>query len=368
MNLRLFEVGLFGFILLFVGCYSLLMPSLTRRDILFGVTVAPDARSSAAGRRIIAGYRLTVAIFTVALLGLFAAAYFAAPDGWFASPWLALSLIAVIAIVEIPYLAAYRASTRLRVLAGSSASPASAPAAELVPRHYSDYVPWIWEVLPVAIIAATAAYLATQYASAPAIIPIHFDAAGNPNGYATKSIASYFALVWAQLGMEVVITGLSLLVVGSKAVPGPADMRFRRAWLRALFGLKMLVMLLFAFLSVVIAEAAASGKGPKTLLIIVPIAFAAVVIIGVGALAVRTGQGGARLGSPAETATDRTDDRHWFLGAIYHNGSDPAIFVERRFGVGWTPNVGNPRAILVIVLILATPIAIVILSVVASTR
>ncbi len=30
MNLRLFEVGLFGFILFFVGCYSLFMPSLTR--------------------------------------------------------------------------------------------------------------------------------------------------------------------------------------------------------------------------------------------------------------------------------------------------------------------------------------------------
>jgi uncharacterized membrane protein len=232
-------------------------------------------------------------------------------------------------------------------------------------------VPWSWEVLPVAIIGATAAYLASRYATAPAIIPIHFDANGNPNGYATKSIASYFLLVWLQLGIEVLITGLSVLTVGSKAVPGRADMRFRRLWLRALFGLKTLMMLLFAYLAVVIAEAAASGKRPNALFTIVPVAFAAVVIIGVGALALRTGQGGARLGPPAETetATDRTDDRHWLLGAIYHNRSDPALFVERRFGIGWTLNVGNPRAILVLILILAVPIGSAVVAIAAaSTR
>ena len=348
MGLRLFQLGLLAFILLFVGVYSVLMPSLTRRDLLFGVTVAPNARSSPQGRRIIVGYRLAVTILTIALLGLFAATYVALPDTWLASPWLALGLLAAIAVIEIPYFTAYRASTRLRAPAGPSAQPTNVPAAELRPRRYSDYVPWIWEVLPVAIIAATAAYLASRYATAPAIIPIHFDAAGNPNGYATKSIASYFLLVWTQLGIEVLITGLSVLVVGSKAVPGRAETRFRRTWLRALFGLKTLMMLLFAFLAVVIAEAAASGKGPNALITIVPVTLAAVIIVGVGALALRTGQGGARLGPPAETATDRTDDRHWLLGAIYHNRSDPAIFVERRFGVGWTVNISNPRAILVV--------------------
>jgi uncharacterized membrane protein len=367
VNLRLFEVGLFGFILFFIGCYSLLMPSLTRRDLLFGVSVAPDARSSVDGRRIIAGYRLAVVLLTVVLLGLFAAAYIFVPAGWLASPWLALSLIAGIAALEIPYLVAYRATTRLRVPPGSSASPASAPAAELVPRRYGDYVPLFWEVLPVAIIAATAAYLASRYDSAPAIIPIHFDVNGNPNGYATKSIASYFLLVWMQLGIEALITGLSVLVVGSKAVPGRANMRFRRVWLRALFGIKMLVLLLLALLAVVTAEAAASGKEPQTLIIIAPIALVVVVIFGVGALALRTGQGGARLGPPAETATDRTDDRRWIWGVIYANRNDPAIFVERRFGVGWTLNVGNPRAILVLILILAVPLASVILAV-ASRR
>src|SRR5262249_52006462 len=130
----------------------------------------------------------------------------------------------------------------------------------------------------------------------------------------------------------------------SKAVPGRAEMRFRVAWLRALFGVKTLIIALLGFLAVVTARAATSGKGPTALVIIVPLAVVGVIIVSVVVLALRTGQGGARLGPPAETATDRTDDGHWFLGAIYHNRDDPAIFVERRFGVGWTLNVANPWA------------------------
>ncbi len=38
------------------------------------------------------------------------------------------------------------------------------------------------------------------------------------------------------------------------------------------------------------------------------------------------------------------DDRHWRAGMRYVNPADPALFVQKRFGVGWTLNFGNPRA------------------------
>src|SRR5262249_30632585 len=158
----------------------------TRRDLLFGVTVSPNARDSAAGRRIIAGYRIASGLLTLVLLAALVAVVVAAPDAWIASPWLAIGLVAAILIEATPYLFAYRASTRLPVPAGPPTPEASAPAAELRPRHYGDYVPLIWELLPVAIIAGTVAYLASQYASAPAVIPTHFDIVGNPDRYAAK--------------------------------------------------------------------------------------------------------------------------------------------------------------------------------------
>ncbi len=367
MNLRAYLLGIFGLIVLFTGCYALLMPNLTRRDLLFGVTVAPNARDSAEGRRILGGYRIGVVLLSIVSLGLFVALYLLAPDEWISSPWLVLSIFVALGLQSIPYYFAYGASRALRV-APSATTPDTAPAAELRQRHYSDYIPWIWELLPIAIIGATAAYLTSRYAAAPSIIPIHFDFNGNPNGYATKSIASYFVMVWTQLGIEVLITGLSVLVVGSRAVPGRSEVTFRRVWLRALYVLKTLLLLLFGFIAVVIAESAATAKGPSTWIIAAPIGLVVVILIGTVVLALRTGQGGARLGPPAETATDRLSDRHWILGVLYVNRDDPAIFVERRFGVGWTVNFGNPRAVLVFLLILAVPIAIAVVSILSTTR
>jgi uncharacterized membrane protein len=367
MSLRAFELGLLAMIILFTAVYSLITPNLTRRDLLFGVTVAPDARRSAQGRRILARYRLATVVVNLLALGGLAILYLLAPEGWVASPWLPLVVFVAFALDSIPYLVAHAASTDLRA-APSAASQASHPAAELAQRHYGDYVPWLWELLPVGVIAATAGYLATRYAAAPSVIPIHFDLNGNPNGYATKSIASYFVMVWTQIGIEVLITGMSVLVVGSKAVPGRSEAVFRRVWLRALYAMKTLLLLLFAFIAAVIAESAASGRGPSTAIIVAPIGLVVVILIGTIVLALWTGQGGARLGSPGETATDRTDDRHWILGAIYVNRDDSAIFVERRFGVGWTMNFGNPRAILVLLLILAVPIGASVVAIVASGK
>ena len=72
-------------------------------------------------------------------------------------------------------------------------------------------------------------------------------------------------------------------------------------------------------------------------------------------LAYRAGQGGWRWGASAERAApdsapvgDRTRDECWKLGLFYVNREDPALFVEKRFGIGWTINFGNPRALYVL--------------------
>jgi uncharacterized membrane protein len=44
------------------------------------------------------------------------------------------------------------------------------------------------------------------------------------------------------------------------------------------------------------------------------------------------------------TVGDRTPDTCWKLGMLYVNRADPALFVEKRFGLGYTINFGNPRA------------------------
>ena len=54
----------------------------------------------------------------------------------------------------------------------------------------------------------------------------------------------------------------------------------------------------------------------------------------------RMGQGGNRM-APGGPAGDRTPDACWKWGLFYINRKDPALFVEKRFGVGYTVNLGN---------------------------
>ena len=65
----------------------------------------------------------------------------------------------------------------------------------------------------------------------------------------------------------------------------------------------------------------------------------------------------------------RDDDRYWYGGFLYNNPDDPAMFVPKRFGLGWTLNFGHPRAklflitmlVLVLVLVLVPPLVVALL-------
>src|SRR5699024_8557051 len=85
--------------------------------------------------------------------------------------------------------------------------------------------------------------------------------------------------------------------------------------------------------------------------------------IGAIALAVTTGQGGSRVKLTNETTEeviDQDDDRYWKLGQFYYNKADPALFLEKRFGIGWTINWARPLAwiSLIVLMVLVTVIPI----------
>ncbi|MGL5316378.1 MAG: DUF5808 domain-containing protein, partial [Peptostreptococcaceae bacterium] len=37
------------------------------------------------------------------------------------------------------------------------------------------------------------------------------------------------------------------------------------------------------------------------------------------------------------------DDNNWIFGMFYYNPNDPSFFVQKRFGVGWTVNIGTTK-------------------------
>jgi len=238
-----------------------------------------------------------------------------------------------------------------------------------------------WLIPALAVIAVTVVVGAVRYPDLPARLAVE----GWGGRRVPKSVVRAFAVVAVQLYVTTLWTGLMLLVYRARpdieaTDPAASTRRYRRyltAVTRAVLTLLALVdlsLLLVALRTWQVYR----PSGPAAALPVLPFA---VGLLGLAVVSLRTGQGGSRLrgGGGARTGastgtgarrpateTDRDDDRFWKAGLIYVNRDDPAILIGARFGVGWTFNLANPAAWLVIAAIVAVPAGLVLIAAAAG--
>jgi uncharacterized membrane protein len=205
------------------------------------------------------------------------------------------------------------------------------------------------------------AYGILNYDAVPARVPTHFGISGKPDAWAPKSYWTVLLLPIGTLIMGVSLGVIAALTARAKrairrqdqGVSVEAQLRFRAAMTRFLSGVAILTTMMMALLSVASIQVAL-GRSDR-----LPMGFMALTVVllvyslgGALYLALRYGQGGARLERSAAAAplTDGlADNRRWLLGMFYVNRDDPSIFVEKRFGLGYTINFGNPKALSLLV-------------------
>jgi uncharacterized membrane protein len=218
-----------------------------------------------------------------------------------------------------------------------------------------------WLIPAVAVIAATVVIGVVRYPDLPARLAVGF---GGPGHHVPKSVLSTFAVVVSQLYVTALWTGLMLIVYRSRPDIEAADaVASTRRYRRFLAAMTRAVLTLLALVDLSLLLVALQNwqvyrpSGPGSALPVLPFAVGLLVLMAVG---LRAGQGGYRLSGGDRAyrlavGTDRDDDRFWKAGLIYVNRDDPAIMVGARFGFGWTFNMGNPMAWLIIAGIVAAP-------------
>ncbi|MES2829854.1 MAG: DUF5808 domain-containing protein [Bacteroidota bacterium] len=55
---------------------------------------------------------------------------------------------------------------------------------------------------------------------------------------------------------------------------------------------------------------------------------------------------------------DKKNNENWFLGLLYHNPRDPNIWVEKRYGFGWTLNFAHDISWVIMTLLILVPIIV----------
>jgi uncharacterized membrane protein len=320
-------------------------PVLTRPDIFFAVTIPPEFRGSPDGRAVLSRYRWQIVAAAALGLTLVSLAGASAPEKGMLWGFGTFSLVSFAA-----YLRARHAVLPHAVRTSSAREASLAPRSRRLPGG------WAGQAGPFVLLLLAAAILRARWADLPDRIPMHWSLSGTVDRWADKTVSGvYGSLVMAAAVAVVMWLIAVVLVSGSRRIYAEGPLAAREDKFR-----HTVLLLLLASEYMVTLNVAGSGTllalhvQPSVWFVVAPIT---IVIIGFGLALVLMGQGGARTAPPDGTPVgDRTADRYWIAGVIYINADDPAILVERRFGIGYTLNLGNPRAwllVAVIVLIVA---------------
>jgi uncharacterized membrane protein len=339
---------------------SYLMPRLTRPDVYFAVTVPPEFRDSAEGCSILKRYRAEVTIFGILALFIVLAAVRIPEPNYLTVVTLAGLFLQGAGVFH----AYYRA--RGRVLPHAAAL-ATVREAALVPRGARLPGGWMLQFPPFALLAATAIWLHLHWGQIPEVFPTHWGVNGQPDNWTARSFAGVYGplLIGAVLCALMGFLAYALLCwsrpirVGGAA--GEGERRFRFVVVSIVVASEYFLALKFTWAGLLPLSHQQAGPPGLVPVLVCSLAFTVVVVV----LLIRFGQGGTRLvGSAAATpgavapVGDRTPDKYWKLGLFYVNRNDPALFVEKRFGLGFTLNFGHPGVWIFLAVLVAVWVAV----------
>jgi uncharacterized membrane protein len=299
--------------LLIMGVFLQFTPLLTRRGIFFSATVDPAFPQSSDGRRLLGAYRLQAALWTIAAVGF--ALLLSSVN---LAVMLLLSLLLLIMGSTFSYWLKFR---EVHEHFGKSARDVRY--AELTPPPQQQTFSLSLCAPPFVWLAGVAFYLQSHWYQLPERFPVHWGVDGQPNGWATRSFQGVYGPLLLAAFMDVFFLGLAL-----------AMLRLSRntAMRHVTVTMTLLIMypVSFAFGMVGLLPLTTF---PMWLIPAVVLGFVAVLIIW-AAVKVR---------SPAapDVIPEPQSDSYWKAGMFYYNPDDPAIFVSKRVGIGYTMNFAN---------------------------
>jgi uncharacterized membrane protein len=324
------------------------LPTLNGQKTLFGIVLKDDDFQTY-GFPILKTYRRDLLIIAVACL---VSLYFLRQVS---ENSLAIAYIIATFVILFPLFKYSRKAWRLR-----DKRTISRLATPLKPRLLRDFTNLWLEIIIVLVTITPFAVLTFYYSQLPNVVPIHWNAAGEADGFAEKSfvsvffpsvLAAYLQTFWIILKQDIIQARfrvpaeraeqvLSLKEISLEASIGMID------WSRLLCGV-LLGTISFLILPQIILPSASSALNiliwVNLFLLLAGMAFYMYrMILASREIKVLTGQ-----------ITFQTADEieGWTDGLYYYNPNDAAFMVEKPGGVGYTINFAHKRAKLYLALI-----------------
>lgn len=321
------------------------LPVMNKERAFFGVRIEPELYRGT-GRRILHGYWLT--LFGIFLL--FEAVGFFLFER-FNNPILpALASLVAAGAAFASYSNYARAVCPYAIPSGATRFASSIQA-----RSLQDYTHWWLELTLAGLTIVAFAVSAFYYPQIPARMPLHWNAAGVPDGWAQKSLAAVFFLPALGLYMQVFFLILKNdLAHARMTLPGEHTAEFLRGKERYLLmnillvdWARIAVGIMFLIISLLIISTTISDLKRLTNMLGVAVCITTAVMLGgisyfIWRMKRINDELKAKFG---ESYVQRpADEEHWRQGGLtYYNPDDTALVVEKLVGFGYTLNLAHPR-------------------------
>lgn len=357
-------VSAFILILLFVSIAAILafMPYLTRETVSFGISVSEEHYRSDLLRRM----RKTFASISCVIYGilLIVGLYGLLNTGELGQGiTLGVCVIVMVFVSAILNLTFYFKMKQLKPSLPPGPTNKTILAIDTNFRRQKLAVSNKWFLIHFALTVICAIFVYANYDRIPESIAMKFDFQGNVVRTAAKSMWTVLFPNIMQLVMILVFlmvnrsisTSKQQVHAGNPEQSVRQNIIFRRRW--SLFTLISSFAMVFLF-----ALIQFNMLYPQSMEIVVVVSMLVPIFIVLFALilSITTGQGGSRIGrskvgSPIQPVND---DAYWKLGVLYFNPQDPAIWVEKRSGIGWTINFANLKGWFMLIGIIVIIVAV----------
>ncbi|MGE7625164.1 DUF1648 domain-containing protein [Viridibacillus sp. NPDC096237] len=339
--------------LVVIGLLQAFVPYWVKETIVFGVTV-PDQQV----------YHPVVKaskkIYTLTLLGLLAI-IIVGYVLWHLNSTVNDELLIIVGIIlqfiligisMLMYLILHNKITELKKVEEWGAELKQVKVTDWSVRARDEMLPIFYFLLPIFVVGGLIIYTYSQYPLLPENIATHWGPNGQPDAFTNKNRFSVIAIPLILLVMQIMFAGIIELTRRSgikisvtrtkQSIRQQLAMRKYSSWF--MFLMTMLITILFSILQLTTIHSDLVGESTMLTMFIV---FIFITIIGSIAFAVKLSSLGDSKGDNYSTSgiTDVDEDQYWIGGLIYFNRNDPSVFVEKRFGVGWTVNLARPIAI-----------------------
>ena len=330
------------------------IPFAFQHGMLFGVKIPENEWDNPVFKQIRRHYVLTVfalgAIFYICLLSLWSLVS--------ENMLVIIYVSGVLLVVAFPFFLFFFENKRIQALVADNVKlqPTQKPPYTLIEYNREEYkkrlpVKPVHYLLHLVVIGITLGIGYYFYDRMPDMVPMNYDFSGHVSSYANKSMR----LIWFAPFVQLFLMLVFLLVnfVMTRAVvyyddknvtqPYEKDFLLKSRWSLFLFWMGILLQLIFVIMQLNMVGIITN----MYVIVFLPLLFVLAIFIGLFKLSFAT----KKLNIPdsfyknaSDEVINRSDEKYWKLSLFYYNKEDKALFIKKRYGIGWTSNFARPAS------------------------